>query len=370
MKENTFSIIKKILITLLFSILVLIFVVLLFFSRDNDLIKDVKEFIQTDTKVLYITNKNKYSEYPIKLLDKYSIKYLYIDSTKLSSIEKTKIEKIINSKYLSNIVVIFNNGKIVDAIIDYESENKLNDFLQKHNIIPEVIGDIDGILESVPELLETELTMLYIPYKYVDGIESQNKILEEISTRYKIKYKLINAYLLSFEQQEKLNSILQISSVEDQIIILVKDKKIVGSIRGINRANYYLDELHKYNFIDKIDNYITEINYDKFNELISSDNKNIILIGKDECRYCDNVITTLNSIIINYDIPIYYINVGKLDSELSNNVEKTLTQLGYSDGFTTPITLMTESNKLIDYVIGPSDEKYFVDIFTENGIIK
>lgn len=370
MKSNTFSIIKKIIMTILFIVLISIFICLLFFTKDNDLIKDVKEFIEKDTKVLYITNKNKYSEYPTKLFDKYNIKYLYINSDKLSSIEKTKIEKIINSKYLSNIVVIFKDGKVVDAIIDYETDNDLNKFLQKYDIIPQVIGDIDGILESIPELLDSEFTMLYVPYKYLDGIEYQNEILKQISTRYKINYKLINAYLLSFEQQEKLNSMLQISSVEDQIIILIKDKKIVGSIRGINKANYYLDELYKYNFIEKVDNYINIINYDKFNELINSNDKSIILIGKDECRYCENVISTLNSITINYNIPINYINVGKLDSELSNKVEKRLIELGYSDGFTTPITLLTESNKLIDFVIGPSEEKYFVDIFTENGIIK
>ena len=368
MPKNTFSIIKKILITILFTILCSI--IILLFSKDNDLIRDVKGFIEKDTKVLYITSKDKYSEYPIKLFDKYDIKYLYVDSTKLSSIEKTKIEKIVNSKYTSNILVIFNNGEIVDAIIDYESENDLDKFLQKHSIIPQVIGDIDGIIESVSELLETELTMLYIPYKYVDGIETQSEVLKEISTRYKIEYKLVNAYLLSSVQQEKLNSILHISSVEDQIIILVKDKKIVGSIRGINKANYYLDELQRYNFIEKVDNYINKVDYDKFNELINSNNKNIILIGKDECRYCDNVVDTLNSITVNYNIPISYINVGKLDSELSNNVEKKLIELGYSDGFTTPIIIMTESNRLIDYVIGPSNEEYFVDIFTENGIIK
>lgn len=370
MKNNTFGIMKKILVTILFISLIVIFLFLLFFSKDNDLIKDIKEFIEKDTKVLYISDKSNYSEYPEKLLDKYNIKYLYIDSSKLSSIEKTKIEKIINSKYISNILVIFKNGEIVDAIIDYEAESNLNEFLQKYNIIPQVIGNIDGILDSIPKLIDTELSILYVPYKYIDGIGQQNEILKEISKRYKIRYKLINAYLLSFEQQEKLNSMLQISSVEDQIIILIKDKKIVGSIRGINKPNYYLDELYKYNLIEKVENYINEINYDKFNELISSDSKSIILISKDECRYCQNVITTLNSIIINYNIAINYINIGKLDSELSNNVEKKLVELGYSDGFTTPITIITESSKLIDFVIGPSDEKYFVDIFTENGIIK
>ena len=54
----------------------------------------------------------------------------------------------------------------------------------------------------------------------------------------------------------------------------------------------------------------------------------------------------------------------------SIEISKKLSELGYSDGFTTPITLIVENNKLINYVIGASNKQYFVDIFSENGIIK
>lgn len=370
MNKNTFDIVKKTLIILFFIILIAVFIILLVASADNKFIKNIKEFTKDDTKVLYISSKDKYSDYPIKLFNKYDIEYLYIDSTDLSNFEKTKIEKIINSKHLSNIIIIFNEGKIIDTIIDYDTENNLNKFLQRNGIIPDIIGNIDGIIESIPQLLENELMLLYVPYKYVEGIDLQNGILKDICARYNIEYQMINAYLLSSVQQEKLNSILQISSVEDQIIIIVKNKKIIGSIRGIHKADYYLNELYSYNFIQEIDSYIEEINYDEFNSLLNSNNKNIILIGKEECKYCDEVISTLNTIIINYNISIKYINIGNLDSELSSNVENKLVDLGYSDGFTTPITIMIESNKLIDYVIGASSEDYFIDIFTENGIIK
>ena len=50
---------KKIIFGILFSVLVLIFLGLLFFSRDSKIIKDINEFIKTDTKVLYISDGNK-----------------------------------------------------------------------------------------------------------------------------------------------------------------------------------------------------------------------------------------------------------------------------------------------------------------------
>jgi len=370
MKKNAFDFGKKILAIISIIVLITIFILLLLSTKDNDLVKDIKEYVKTDTKVLYISNKNNYSKNLIELLDKYEVRYKYVDSTKLSNFERVKIENIINSKYLSNIILIYKNGQIIDALIDYEDEENLYKFLQNNNIIPEVIADTSGIIDKVHNSLETDLTLLYIPYKNIDNIDSQDKILKSISEEYEIQYKKIDAYLLSYFQQEKLNSILQISSVEDQIIILIKDKKIIGSIRGINKKKDYLNKLYEYKFIDEIDNYIKPIIYEDFENILTSNEKTIILIGKDDCRYCSEVISILNTIIVNYDITVNYINIANFESELSSKVEKKLTELGFSDGFTTPLLIMTESNKLLDYVIGLSSEQYFIDIFTENGIIK
>ena len=149
MKKNTFDIVKKFWLVILFVVVFIVFIALLIASSDNKIINDIKEFISDNTKVLYISNNKNYSDYPIKLLNKYDIEYMYVNSEKLSQFEKTKIENLINSKYLSNIIVIFKDGEIIDAIIDYKDEESLNKFFQKYNIIPEVIGDIDNILTDI-----------------------------------------------------------------------------------------------------------------------------------------------------------------------------------------------------------------------------
>lgn len=370
MKKDNVAIVKKILIGIFFSLLVIIFFYLLFSIRDNDFVKNLKEFVSIDTKILYISDKDNYSDYPINLFKKYEVDYLYIDSTKLSNVEKTKIEKIINSNYFSNIIVVYKNGKIVDAIIEYDDKESLNKFLQQHKLIPQIIGDNSKIIDSVNELLTTEYSLIYLPYKPLDEMESQSKILKKICNDYEINYKRIDAYLLSQSQQNKLNSILQISTVEDQIVILVKDEKVIGSIRGINNKRKYLNQLEDFNFIEEIGYFITHINFDEFKNLLNNDEKNIIVIGKDDCKYCDKVNDTLNNIAINYDIKINYINVGKIDSDIAIKIEEELLNLKYEDGFTTPMTLIVENNKLLNYVVGLSSEEYFVEIFKENGIIK
>lgn len=369
MNNSTSNIIKNILKGIIFITISVISMLIFISFKDNKQITKIKEFIKNDTKVLYISNEIKYSDYPIELFQKYNIDYLYIDSTKLNNFEKNKIEKIINSKYLSSIIIVYKNGEIVDAIIDYETEENLNVFLQSVNVIPQVIGDITGIIESVEKSLDSDLSLIYIPYKHFDGIEEQSKILKEISEDYGAEYKMINAYLLSSNQQEKLNAILQISSVEDQIIILIKNKNIVGSIRGINRESEYLEKLYEYEFVNKNVKNIKYIDYGQFNELLNFSEKSIIVFGKENCKYCEQVILILDSININYEILINYMDIDTLDSEILEKLKNKLIELGI-DGFEVPLTILVESNKLLDYIVGCSDEKYFVEIFTKNGIIK
>ena len=371
MNSNTFSAIKKIIKIFIILSVFSIALILISYFLDNKVIKDIKEFTKSGTKVLYITEKNKYSEKPIELLKKYEVDYQYINSSNLSSIEKKKIKKIINTKKIDNVIIIYNNGKIKDVLLDYESNESLISFFQSNDILPQVLGKVDGILESVIDTIKTDYTLMYLPYEYVAGIELQDEILKNICKKYKIKYKLINAYLLSESQKEKLNSILQVSKVENQIIILIKGNEIVGSIRDEYDEKSYVEELVNNKFIDLSNKSIEDIeNYNKFEEIIKLPEKNIIVIGKNECKYCDDVIDRLNEIGNKYELIIYYINIEDIDSELSNRIKAKLQELEYSDGFTTPLTFITESNKIIDYIIGASDEEYFVDVFVENGLIR
>lgn len=370
MNKSTDCKFKKILMVSFVLVLTIILAILLVITTDSKKIKNIKKFTSNDTKVLYITNKNKYLKYVVDMLDKYDAEYMHIDSSIISNIEKKKIQTIIDNNNITNIIVIFQDGKIKDTLLNCENENEINKFLQFNNIVPEVIGDNKNIISLVEKLLDTDLSLIYIPYEYVNGISEQDEMLKNISNNYNINYKMINAYLLSDVQKQKLNSILKVSPVDEQIVILVKDKKIVGNIRDRHTSVEYIEKLNELKFVQNKENYIKEINYDEFNNIIELNEKSVILIIKDDCKYCDELNKTLNSIIMEYGIKINYINVGDIDSELSKNVSNKLNSLGYNDGFTSPMTIMFESNKIINYVIGPSTEEYFVDIFTENGIIK
>ena len=65
MKEDPFSIIRKSLIAIFLMSLVVILITLLISTNNNDLVNDIQTFIESDTKVLYISNKDSYSKYQL-----------------------------------------------------------------------------------------------------------------------------------------------------------------------------------------------------------------------------------------------------------------------------------------------------------------
>lgn len=369
MGNNALVIVKKVFVFIL--IISLLFLSALFLRNllDNKLIDNVKEFVQTDTKIIYITNEDYYSSIPIDYFKKYDIDYMYINSDNLSIIEKNKLKKIINNKYLTNIIEIYENGKIKDTLIEFENKDSLISFLTNNEVIPEIIGDNSNIISDVKDLINTDYSIIYLPYYNLEEIEEQDDIIKEISSDYSIDYKKIDAYLLSKNQKNKLNSLLQISDVKDQILIIVKNNKIIGCIRGIFTKKKILNELNNYNFINYNTDYINYIDYNMFETIISTKNKSLITIGTNECNYCQDLIDLFNNMAEENSIQFNYINVENLDSEDSVNVQEKLKNIGYNNGFSMPLTLIVENNKIIDYVIGLSSEKYFLDIFKENGII-
>ena len=117
-------------------------------------------------------------------------------------------------------------------------------------------------------------------------------------------------------------------------------------------------------------NEINEIDYEKFLNITDSKDKNIIVIGKNDCKYCDDALNTLNTIASDYELKINYFNVETQESENFKKVKEKLEKMDYKDSFTTPLILITESEKILDYMIGVSSYEYYEEKLMELGIIK
>lgn len=355
---------------ILFSLLIILFITLVILTIDNKKIVEIKEFINNDTKVLYITSDDSL-KYPIEILEKYSIEYMKINTNELNMFERKKIKNVVDSKDLNNVLVIYQNGSIKDTLIEYESNESVNKFLQENNIIPEILSDkVNHIMNEVNNVLVSDYLMVYIPFKKVDEVENQEKIFKKISNDYSIEYKRIDAYLLSDKQHEIINKTLGLSLVEDQILILIKNKKMIANIRGPHSKKTFIQTLHDANFIDDLESKINEIDYNEYKQILKSQEKNILVIGSNNSKDSNEVVELLNEMIYSYNIKVSYLDVDISDTALTNKIKEKLVSAGYIGSFSLPIVIITESSKILDYAIGNSKEEYFLDIFIENGVIK
>ena len=362
--------VKKISYIIILSILIVLFVVMILLTNDSSKIKEINEFVKTDTKVLHLSSDIS-DTYVSKILKKYDIDFLEVDISKLSIFESRRLKRDLDIDYLENNIIVYQNGKVICSLKKYEKEKDIKAFFQEHNIIPKkIIDDIESIKKEVDNILKEEYSMIYIPYIEHDRLEEQEQTLESIASKYSINYKKIDAYYLSSKQQEQINSSLGISLVEDQILLLVKENKVVANIRGIHSKNTFIENLYEVNFINELEDKINKIDYYEYKELLKDTNKNILLIGSSNIKDFDVIYDALNKMSYNYDININYLEVEKDSSYLYNKVKEKIENIGYDGAFSLPIVLIVESNNVLDYIIGNSTEEYFLNIFIEKGVIK
>lgn len=362
--------IKKVAYAISFSLLVFLFIYLIILTKDSKNIIKVKEFIKSDIKILYV-HDDKEDKDLAELLKKYSIEHMSIDNNKLTIFEKKKLKNIINNTNIKNTIVLFENGEIKDYLVNCKSNEKNQKFLQKNEIIPEeIVDNVKEIEKNSMEILDNNYSIIYIPYIKHDEILNQEKIFKNISKKYSIDYNRINAYSLSKVQKSKINKLLEISDVEDQILVIVKNKKMIANIRGIHSKNTYIENLYDLNFIAKLETKINEISYDEFKKELNSEGKSIIFIGMDNSHDCEKVFNLLNGMIYNYGLNINYINLENVNSSIYPKVKEKIEKIGYTGNFTLPLVLIVESNKILDYIIGNSQEDYFLEVFIENGVIR
>ena len=87
--------VKKVACAISFSLLVCLFIYLVILTRDSKNIIEVKDFIKSDIKVLYV-HKDREQKYVLDILKKYSIEHMSIDSNKLTVFEKKKLKTIVD----------------------------------------------------------------------------------------------------------------------------------------------------------------------------------------------------------------------------------------------------------------------------------
>ncbi len=127
---------------------------------------------------------------------------------------------------------------------------------------------------------------------------------------------------------------------------------VVALILGIN----FTTELKSKKVLDNLD------------EVVAKDSKQIIVIGKDNCPYCQMFIPLLDYMKEEYNFDYTYINTNKITN---NTLTKVLSKLNINaEDFGTPHLTLTENGNIIDEIAGYVDEKELLSFLQKYGFAK
>lgn len=298
----------------------------------------------------------------------YGFDYLNIQINKISKKSRRKIQEELNIYNVTSSFVVVKLGVPIVSMTNIEKENVL-DFLQKNELVPIQLGDSQKQLEEFKKATSSEENvLLYFPTSYHETVENSSKALKSISDQYNLEYHEVRGYLLSKRQLLKLMAQLGYSEIQQDLILFINNGKVEKTIEDTDKKSYF-QLLSSYGIIDTSSaNYLVTISYDKFLELTSKEKeKQVILIGSDDCVACERVRPILGQIAEQNHIVIYYLKAtNKLD-----DISKKLNELGIEEGLTsTPFMLIVEKSKGIDYIVGQTTKELYVEKLTEMGLIR
>jgi len=362
---------KYFVLTISFILLLLTTSIILKFFN-NKKVDSVKDFINGDIKILYSYKENKIGSYLDELCNNYELTCMQIDVSEYNKIEKKQLKELINNDNLNSTISVFNSGKLVETVIEIDSEEKTLGFLQRVKIMPTILNTKQTIINDVNTILnqKEEKTLLYLVYDSKINTEKQENIIQAISNENNINYKKMNTYLLSAPQKNKLNNLLKISDVSEQIIVCISNGTIIGNIRDVWNSKYkYLSQLKEIGFITT-DNFYNKIDKDEFEKLISNSETQVITITSDDCKYCSELAKIMDNIIVNYNIEINNLHINLNEESETKSIQKTLEKLEFDKELTTPLTLIVQKDEILEIIIGSSNEETIINLFEEYRIIK
>ena len=107
--------------------------------------------------------------------------------------------------------------------------------------------------------------------------------------------------------------------------------------------------------------------YNEFEINFNDEEQKIILIGRDNCPWCQYFQPYMEYYQEKYDFSYQYINTNKLTS---GHLSKILEKAGINeDDFGTPLTLFVQNGKVLNQIGGFVDETKLLEILQEQGFI-
>ena len=169
-----------------------------------------------------------------------------------------------------------------------------------------------------------------------------------------------------------------------------KDTIVAIIIEGDIQKTYFKYDVKQLNkdvnkyFLAKIDesnaSFKVAENFNAYKNLVKSNEIVISVFGRESCGYCNKYKPVYDAVAEKYDLDIYYFDSDNYDKEQYKkiiNMDLTVPAIcnsngkdfKLSDGFGTPLTIITNKNKVIDCISGYKNRSGLIEVLKTNELI-
>ena len=362
------SIMLKLLIVIFFIGFILLISYIYNDSKENNILVQLDDFLTTNKLgVIYIGNDKDITDKLKEYEDKYNINYKYFNSKKINRIKKQKIKNKLKVKNINNTIFVLKDNRVVAST---NSKDNIEVFLQNNEVLPKYIGDAKKVVDNYEKsLLSDDALVIYMANNKNSSNEKHQKDISEFCKEYEINYTFIEGYYLTDNQKLKLLNKLNYSEIHDELLIIVDERQVLKVTETVpNSKSEYFEIISNYGIIDERSaKEFDRVSIKEFKTLISSKDKNVILIENNDCSYCEKLKPIVGKIALKNNFKVYSIVLN----DNKDSIEGKLKELGYEEEkIVPPLVIITEDNHLLDYIIGLSDKNIYIDKFIELGIIR
>ena len=226
-----------------------------------------------------------------------------------------------------------------------------------------------------------ERKVIYYSSSECGYCKMQTPILELIAEDYDLEYCSIDSTKLSKKQANIVLDKLGIENATPTTVI-VEDGKVIdvqeGYVDGRELVDFFKEnKVLEEDAVYSAEKYITYVDYNKYRSLTRSEETSIIVIGQSTCSHCIAIKPALNSVAEDYNLTINYLNLTELNEEETNKFYESLEDIEYNDpdfvkdgSFGTPLTMVVEDGKIVDYISGSRTISQLVRKFRQLGLIE
>lgn len=236
-------------------------------------------------------------------------------------------------------------------------------------------GSVEIAADFKTAFASSDNEMIYLGRPTCSYCQMLEPILKTMREEYDVKYTYINTDEISSTQLSEILKELGIKEDEfgTPYLVIVKDEEVIDRSIGLVDASVMFEFLQTNGLIasdaEAPRDLINYVDYDKYKEIIASEEEQLIFFGQTTCTFCLQAKPILNKIIKAEEIKINYLELDLL-SEQNNKIFMSTMGEKLPEGWGTPIAVIVKNGEIIDVLNGLADEAGYLEFFKKNNIVK